>query len=200
MRVLVACEWSGVVRKAFRAKGHEAISCDFLHTPGNSPYHIRGDVLDIIDGGWDLMIAFPPCTDLASSGSRWFKDKVEKQIEALKFVRQLLDAPIEHICIENPVGVITKNIRKWDQLIQPYDFGEDASKQTCLWLKNLPKLQRTEYVHPRLIEENGKVYKRWANQTDSGQNKLGPSKDRAKIRGITYEGIAKAMAEQWSNI
>lgn len=200
MKILLACEVSGVCRRAFRDKGHDAFSCDILRCPGNSPYHIKGDVRDVLNDGWDMMIAFPPCTHLAVSGALHFKNKVEEQREALEFVQLLLDAPIERICLENPVGVISTYIRKPDQYIQPYEFGEDASKNTGLWLKNLPPLVGTQRVHPRIVVSNGKSYKRWANQTDSGQNRLGPSEDRAAIRGTTYKGIAEAMADQWGSL
>ena len=162
------------------------MSCDFLDTEreGN---HYKGDVRDIINDGWDMMIAFPPCTHLASSGARWFKYKQKEQKEALDFVRLLLDAPIKKIALENPVGVISTKIRKPDQIIQPWQFGHDASKRTCLWLKNLPLLAPTNII----------IKERYANQTPSGQNKLGPSPDRSKLRSITYQGIADAMAEQW---
>ncbi len=194
MRVLVACEMSGRVRDAFIRRGHEAVSCDLLDTLTEGP-HYKGSVLDILHDNWDLMIAHPPCTDIAVSGSRYFKEKIAdgRQQAALDFVKLLMDAPIERICIENPVSVISSRIRKPDQIIQPYEFGEDASKRTCLWLKNLPALVGTRYVEPRVVD--GK--KRWGNQTDSGQNKLGPSEDRAEIRSLTYHGIAEAMAEQW---
>jgi len=192
MRVLVACEYSGVVRDAFNAKGHYAVSCDLL--PGETfGYHHQGDVLEILHYDWDLMIAHPPCTHLAVSGARWFHEKREEQQEALDFVYQLMNAPIPKICIENPVSIISSVIRKPDQIIQPWMFGHDASKSTCLWLKDLPKLEPTDIVEPRIVD--GK--KRWANQTDSGQNRLGPSEDRWKIRSRTYQGIANAMAEQW---
>lgn len=195
MRVLVACEYSGRVRDAFRNKGHYALSCDFL--PTDSPgEHYKGDVLDIIDQEWDLLIAFPPCTYLCSSGLHWNKripGRAEETEKALAFVKQLLDAPIDKIALENPVGCIGTRIRKSTQIIQPWQFGEDASKQTCLWLKNLEPLKPTEIIEPRLVK--GK--KRWGNQTDSGQNNLPPSKDRWKIRSLTYQGIADAMAEQW---
>jgi len=186
MKVLVACEFSGIVRDAFSKKGHYSMSCDFLDTEreGN---HYKGDVRDIINDGWDMMIAFPPCTHLASSGARWFKYKQKEQKEALDFVRLLLDAPIKKIALENPVGVISTKIRKPDQIIQPWQFGHDASKRTCLWLKNLPLLAPTNII----------IKERYANQTPSGQNKLGPSPDRSKLRSITYQGIADAMAEQW---
>lgn len=195
MRVLVACEYSGRVRDAFTAMGHYAMSCDLLPTdaPGN---HYQGNVRDIIENGWDLMIAHPPCTYLCSSGLHWNKrvpGRAQQTEEALDFVRLLLAAPIGRIALENPIGCISSRIRKPDQTIQPYHFGHDASKATCLWLKNLPPLRPTAMVEPRMID--GKP--RWGNQTDSGQNKLPPSDDRWKVRSETYEGIAKAMAEQW---
>lgn len=192
MRVLVACEYSGTVRDAFIAKGHDAMSCDLLPTDRKGP-HYQGDVFDIIGDDWDLMIAHPPCTHLAVSGARWFKDKQKEQLEALDFVRSLLDADIPRIALENPISVISSKIRKPDQIIQPWQFGHDASKSTCLWLKGLPKLLPTNLVAPRIVA--GK--KRWANQTDSGQNRLTPSEDRWKIRSETYSGIASAMAVQW---
>lgn len=190
MRVLVACEYSGRVREAFRKLGHEAWSCDLLPADDKSPYHIQGDVLEILGQGWDLMIAHPPCTYLASSGLHWNKRIAGRQAKteaALEFIQQLMNAPIECIAIENPVGAISTAIRKPEQIIQPWQFGEDASKTTCLWLKNLPRLEPTEIIKKA----------RYANQTPSGQNKLGPSKDRWKIRSITYQGIANAFADQW---
>ena len=171
------------------------MSCDFLPTDVKGP-HYQGDVVDILNDGWDLMIAHPSCTYLCSSGLHWNK-RVEgrqaKTDEALEFVRTLLNAPIEKIALENPIGCISSQIRKPDQFIQPYEYGEDASKRTCLWLKNLKPLTPTKYIEPRIV--NGK--KRWANQTDSGQNKLGPSEDRWKLRSLTYQGWADAMAQQW---
>lgn len=193
MRVLVACEYSGVVRDAFLSKGHQAVSCDLLPTDSTGP-HLQCDVLEVLDQGWDLLIAHPPCTHLAVSGARYFKDKLEEQEAAINFVSDLLNAPVGRICLENPVSVISTRIRKPDQIIQPYDFGHDASKKTCLWLKNLPKLVPTTHIEPRLVD--GKP--RWSNQTPSGQNKLGPSQDRWKERSKTYTGIAEAMASQWS--
>jgi hypothetical protein len=196
MRVLVACEYSGTVRDAFRAAGHYALSCDLLPTDVDGP-HYQGDVRDIINDGWDIMIAHPPCTYLCSSGLHWNKrveGRAAKTEEALEFVQFLLDAPIPRIALENPIGCIGTRIRKADQTIQPWQFGHDASKSTCLWLKGLPVLVPTEIIEPRIVD--GK--KRWANQTDSGQNRLPPSEDRWKIRSETYAGIAKAMAEQWS--
>lgn len=195
MDIIIACEFSGTVRDEFLKKGHEAISCDFLETISPGP-HYKGDIRDIIYDGWDMLIGFPPCTYICSSGLHWNKrdlTRVEKTDEALDFVRFLMNAPIEKIAIENPVGCISSRIRKPDQYIQPYQFGHDASKKTCLWLKGLPPLEPTEFIEPRII--NG--LPRWANQTDSGQNRLSPSKDRWAKRSLTYSGIAKAMAEQW---
>ena len=196
MRVLVACESSGVVRDAFRARGHFAMSCDLLSAERPGPHH-QGDVRELLNQEWDLLIAHPPCTYLSVSGMHWttrgLRDPKLTE-DALGLVRLFMDAPIERIAIENPVSVISSRIRKPDQIIQPYQFGHDASKKTCLWLKNLPLLRPTEMVEPRMV--NGKP--RWANQTDSGQNKLPPSKDRWKLRSKTYEGIADAMAKQWS--
>jgi hypothetical protein len=195
MRVLVACEYSGVVRDAFLAAGHEALSCDLLPTDVPGP-HYQGDVMDVIGDGWDLMIAHPPCTYLSVSGMHWTKRGLRDPKlteDALAFVRMLMDADIPRIAIENPVSVISSRIRKPDQIVHPWMFGHDASKKTCLWLKSLPPLLPTNVVEPRLV--NGK--KRWANQTDSGQNRLPPSEDRWKIRSATYTGIAQAMADQW---
>ena len=198
MRVLVACEYSGAVRDAFIRGGHEAMSCDIIPTDVPGP-HYQGSVLDILDQGWDLMIAHPPCTYLSVSGMHWttrgLRDPKLTE-DALNFVEILLNAPIKKIALENPVSVISSRIRKPDQIIQPYEYGHDASKKTCLWLKNLPKLLPTKFIDPRFI--NGK--KVWGNQTDSGQNKLAPSKDRWKIRSKTYQGIADAMADQWGNL
>ncbi|MEN6301120.1 MAG: DNA cytosine methyltransferase [Armatimonadia bacterium] len=196
-RILVACEYSGVVRRAFRARGHDAWSCDLLPAEDGSPHHYQHDVLTILSNGWDLMVAHPPCTYLSVSGMHWTARGLrDPQLteDALDFARLLMDAPVERIALENPVSVISSRIRKPDQTVHPYMFGHDASKKTCFWLKNLPKLKTTDYVQPRII--NGKL--RWANQTDSGQNRLTPSPDRWKDRSRTYEGIAAAMAEQWS--
>ncbi len=195
MRVLVACEFSGIVREEFNKRGHGSVSCDLLPSEIPGP-HYQGDVLDILNDGWDLMIAHPPCTYLAVSGLHWNKKIPERKVKtelALDFVRQLLEAPIPKIAVENPVSCISSRIRKPDQIIQPYQFGEDASKKTCLWLKGLPELKPTEFIPPRIIK--GK--ERWGNQTDNGQNKLSPSKDRWKERSRTYLGIARAMVEQW---
>lgn len=181
MRVLVACEFSGRVREALRKLGHDAWSCDILPADDNSPYHIQDDVLEHLNDGWDLMIAHPPCTHLAVSGARWFKDKQKEQQEALEFVRLLLEAPIPKIALENPISIISSKIRKPDQIIQPWQFGHGETKATCLWLKNLPKLEPTNIVTGR---EN-KVHR------------MPPGKDRWKLRSITFQGIANAMAEQW---
>ena len=186
MRVLIGCEMSGIVRDAFLSKGHDVWSCDVIPTLKPGP-HIINDVRNILDWNWDLAVFFPPCTHLASSGARWFPQKRWEQKEALKFVRLLMNAPIPRIAIENPVGVISTAIRKPDQIIQPWQFGEDASKKTCLWLKNLPPLYPTKMVFKE----------RYANQTPSGQNNLPPSEDRAMKRSLTYAGIANAMADQW---
>lgn len=191
MKVLIACEYSGVVRDAFLRMGHDALSCDLLETESPGP-HYRGDVRDLLDQGWDLMIAHPPCTHLAVSGARWFKDKQVEQAEALEFIWLLLNAPIPRIALENPVGIISSVIRKPDQIIQPWQFGHPESKKTCLWLKDLPLLRPTNILD---LPSCG----HWNNQTPSGQNKLGPSPDRAKIRSRTYEGIAEAMAHQWGS-
>jgi len=181
MRVLVACEYSGAVRDAFLARGHDAMSCDLLPTDVPGP-HYCGDVRDILDDKWDMMIAFPPCTHLSASGARWWKDKVVEQAWALDFVRLLLDAPIEKIALENPVGKISSAIRKPDQIIQPWQFGHGETKATCLWLKNLPLLAPTNIVEGR----------------EARVHRMPPSADRWKLRSTTYQGIADAMAAQWS--
>lgn len=184
MRVLIACEFSGRVREAFRKLGHDAWSCDLLTSDDQSPYHIWGDVLQELDKGWDLMIAHPPCTHLAVSGARWFKDKEAEQLEALEFVRALLDAPIPRIALENPISIISSKIRKPDQIIQPWMFGHGETKATCLWLKNLPKLEPTNIVEGR----------------ENRVHRMPPGKDRWKLRSETYRGIADAMAEQWGRV
>lgn len=196
MHILIACEYSGTVRDAFIRAGHDAMSCDLLPTDAPGP-HYQGDVFDIINNGWDMMIAHPPCTYLFVSGMHWTARGLrDPQLteDALDFVTRLMAASIPRIAVENPISVISSRIRKPDQIINPWQFGHDASKRTCLWLKNLPLLTPTDIVEPRIV--NGK--KRWANQTDSGQNRLPPSDDRWKIRSETYTGIAQAMAEQWS--
>ncbi len=184
MRVLIACEFSGTVRRAFRDRGHDAWSCDLLPAEDDSPHHIQGDVLACLFLGWDLMIAHPPCTHLCVSGARWFKDKQQEQADALDFVRALMDAPIERIAIENPISVISTRIRKPDQIIQPWQFGHGETKATCLWLKNLPKLAPTIIVDGRAA----KVHR------------MAPGPDRWRERSRTYEGIASAMAWQWGTL
>ena len=197
MRVLVACEFSGRVRDAFAKRGHDAWSCDLLPSekPGN---HIEGDVTQHLRG-WDLIISHPPCTYFCVSGNKWmndprYPDREERRMKAWEFVISLIDAPTDKYCIENPIGILSTWWRKPDQIIQPYNFGHDASKSTCLWLKGIPKLKNTRYVQPRIV--NGK--RRWANQSDiTGSNMELPSPDRWKNRSRTFEGIADAMADQW---
>jgi hypothetical protein len=181
MRVLVACEYSGAVRRAFRALGHDAWSCDLLPAEDESAFHIQDDVLRHVRGRWNLMIAHPPCTHLSVSGARWFKDKLPEQAAALAFVRELMAAPIPRIAIENPISIISSRIRKPDQIIQPWQFGHGETKATCLWLKNLPKLTPTKVVEGR----------------EARVHKMAPGPDRWKERSRTYEGIAQAMAAQW---
>jgi len=181
VRVLVACEFSGVVRDAFRLRGHDALSCDLLPSEAPGP-HYRGDVRDILGAGWDLMIAHPPCTHLAVSGARWFKEKRREQEEALQFVWTLLNAPIHMIALENPVSIISSRIRKPDQILQPWMFGHGEVKATCLWLKNLPKLVPTNIVEGR----------------EARVHRMPPGPDRWKERSRTFAGIAEAMAAQWS--
>jgi site-specific DNA-cytosine methylase len=191
MKVLIACEFSGTVRDAFIRHGHDAWSCDVLPTEVDGP-HIQGDVIPHLSDGWDLMIAHPPCTHLAVSGARYFAQKRAdgRQQAALEFVQQLLDAPIDRIALENPVSIISSQIRKPDQIIQPFEYGHPESKKTCLWLKNLERLSPTDILP---TPDGGK----WSNQTPSGQNKLAPSPDRWKKRSMTYQNIAEAMAAQW---
>ncbi len=182
MKILVACEYSGRVRDAFIRAGHDAVSCDILPTEKPGPHH-QGSVLDILDDGWDMMIAFPPCTHLASSGARWFAEKRAdgRQQAGADFFMRMINAPIERIAVENPIGIMSRSYRKPDQIIQPWQYGHGETKATCLWLKNLPLLQPTCVVE-------GREPRMW---------KLPPSKDRAKIRSETYQGIADAMASQW---
>lgn len=183
MKVLIACEFSGIVRDAFMKAGHDAWSCDLLPTEATGQ-HIQGDVLNIINDGWDLMIAHPPCTHLSVSGARWFKDKINEQIAAASFFIQLANCSIKKICIENPIGIMSTRYHKPDQIIQPWQFGHGETKATCLWLKGLPKLTPTNIVEGR----EGKVWK------------MPPSETRWKERSRTFYGIAKAMAEQWGKI
>ena len=180
MRVLVACEFSGIVSEAFRNKGHHVMSCDLLPSEKNG-MHYQGNVIYILEDGWDLMIAHPPCTYLAVSGARWFKERQKEQRDALMFVDHLMSAPIDKICIENPISIISTKIRKPDQIIQPWMFGHGETKATCLWLKNLSHLKATNIVEGR----------------ENRIHKEPPSKDRWKNRSRTFTGIAQAMAEQW---
>lgn len=182
MKILIACEYSGIVRDELTKLGHDATSCDLLPTesPGK---HYQGDVFDIINNGWDMMIAHPPCTHLAVSGARWFKDKLNEQKQALDFVEKLLTANIEKIALENPISIISSKIRKPDQIIQPWQYGHGETKATCLWLKNLPLLKPTNIVSGR----------------EPRIHMLPPSADRWKIRSATYPGIAQAMALQWTD-
>ena len=192
LKVLIACEYSGKVRDAFTKLGHFAMSCDLL--PSDTPgLHYQGDVFDVIVQGWDIMIAHPPCTHLAVSGAKHFAAKQASgvQQEALEFVRRLLDAPIPKIALENPVSIISSAIRKPDQIIQPYMFGHEATKTTCLWLKGLPHLTPTDMVSKgeRHVTKSGKSLPKWYN--------LPPGPDRWKVRSATFQGIADAMAAQW---
>ena len=182
LKVLVACEYSGRVRDAFLARGHDAISCDLLDTEVAGPHH-KGDVMGILGDGWDLMVAHPPCTHLAVSGARWFKEKRAEQEEALEFVRLLLGARIPMIALENPISIISSRIRKPDQIIQPWQFGHGETKATCLWLKNLPKLRPTNIAEGR----------------ENRVHRMPPGPNRWKERSRTFEGIAEAMADQWGS-
>lgn len=183
MRILIACEFSGVVRRAFRERGHDAWSCDLLPAEDGSEFHIKDSIFhrSVLTEGWDMMISHPPCTHLSVSGARWFKDKLPEQAAALDFVRALMDAPIDRIAIENPISIISSRIRKPDQIIQPWMFGHGETKATCLWLKNLPKLVPTDVVEGR----------------EPRVHHASPGPDRWKERSRTLKGIADAMAEQW---
>ena len=196
MKILIGCEFSGVVRDCFLAMGHEAISCDLLPTEAPGP-HIVDDVVKVLyENSWDMAILHPPCTYLAASGLHWNKRQPERALkteESLKFIEKLWKAPVKHMCIENPVGCISTRLdfMPKPQYVQPYDFGEDASKKTGLWLRNLPALVSSEYVEPRWVD--GKP--RWGNQSDTGQSRLGGGSGHE--RSVTYFGIAAAMALQW---
>jgi len=203
MKILIACEYSGAVRDSFIKQGHDVMSCDLLPTdsPGS---HYQGSVFDVLNDGWDMMIAHPPCTYLAVSGNRWLynKDKTRNEErwknreEGLDFVRALMDAPIEKIAIENPVSCISSEIRKPDQIIQPWQFGDEAQKTTCLWLKNLPKLKPTKIVGKGEFTtfKSGKRHPKWyADALATAKTKA----ERQKLRSKTFQGIADAMAEQW---
>ena len=230
MKVLIACEFSGVVRDAFRKRGHDAWSCDLLpcESKVEGGYHLEGDVRwwltpeAIREWGWELMIAHPPCTHLAVSGARWFKNKQLEQAEALEFVRMLLAADIPHIALENPVSIISSHVRKPDQVIQPWQFGHGETKATCLWLKGLPKLVPTDVVVPEFaLRVDGSEHRSAKGKRDSPTryltgrirvlsgvqkeqweriHRVPPGPDRWKIRSRTYQGIADAMADQWGGI
>ena len=212
MRVLVACEFSGRVRDEFIKLGHEAISCDILPTEIDNP-HYQGDVFDIVNDGWDLMIAHPPCTHLAVSGARWFKEKRKdgRQQKAIEFFLQLTNVAIEKICIENPVSIMSTFYRKPNQIIQPYQFGHIEAKKTCLWLKNLPVLRYGQAIQqsfeddatPSFTEIKEPIYTTFASGKRMATWYIEAAKDkenRGVIRSRTFKGIAKAMAEQWSSL
>lgn len=186
MQVLVGCEFSGVVRDAFRRRGHTAYSCDILDTETNPQYHYKTKIQTLMDIHWDLVILFPPCTYLSSSGARWWAKKQKEQAAAIRFVKLLFNWRVNKLCIENPVGIISSVIRKPDQIVHPWQFGHNESKSTCLWLKNLPLLKPTKIVHC----ENYRI----ASAYDTQANR------RWKQRSRTYTGIAEAMAEQWGNL
>lgn len=183
MKILVACEFSGIVRDEFRKKGHDAWSCDLIPSEGSNWHHILGDVRDELDTRWDMLIAFPPCTFLANSGNRWLLEpgRLQMRIEAIHFVRELMEAPIHFIAIENPIGVLSTAIRKPSQIIQPWQFGHGEVKATCLWLDNLPLLRPTKIVEGRIPRVHREA----------------PGPERWKNRSRTFPGIARAMAEQW---
>lgn len=196
MKILVACEESQAVCIELRNRGHESFSCDVLPCSGGHPeWHIQDDVLKHLAEGWDMMIAFPPCTHLAVSGAKWFEQKRKdgRQQEGIDFFMAMINAPIERIAVENPIGIMSTLYRKPDQIIQPFQFGNNSRKSTCLWLKNLPKLKPTEIVVPDIyVCKNGKTFSR--DYMDS----LSAGKNRGHLRSKTYDGIAKAMAEQWA--
>jgi site-specific DNA-cytosine methylase len=207
MKILIACEESQEVCKSFRNKGHEAFSCDILDCSGQYPkWHIKDDVFNIINDNWDMMIAFPPCTHLASSGAAHFKKKIQdgRQEEAINFFMKLVNSPIKKICIENPIGIMSKFYRKPDQIIQPYFFGDNYKKSTCLWLKNLPLLKYTNVVGKGsfYISKSGKRMPSWSHDTVGADGKkLGyNTAEIKKIRNKTFQGIADAMANQWGKL
>ena len=219
MRILVACEFSGIVRDAFLCEGHDAWSCDLVPSERPGP-HLQCNVREVLHQNWDLMIAHPPCQYLAVSGARWFAQRHQEQQQALDFVQCLLEAPIPRICIENPVSIIASRIRKPDQTIQPWLFGHPDAKRTCFWLKNLPLLRPTTILEPReficpachaIFEAAYGMYgcacltnrvakPLWKNMTPSRQNNQSPSSERQKNRSRTYPGIAKAIATQWGRL
>lgn len=197
MKVLIACEFSGTVREAFRKLGHDSWSCDIVKSDDDSPYHIQDDVLKIINNEWDMMIAFPPCTHLAVSGAKHFAKKKEdgRQQQGIEFFMNLINADIPLIAVENPVGIMSTIYRKPDQIINPFEFGHNVSKKTCLWLKDLPKLKATNLVDPGeyITFPSGKRMHKWyADKAFGGEA-------RQKVRNKTFKGIADAMAQQWGN-
>lgn len=211
MRILVACEESQAITKELRKLGHEAFSCDLLPCSGGHPeWHYQQDVFEVIDKGWDMMVAHPPCTFLAVSGARWLynkdgsknKERWENQAKALDFVQKLMDAPIEKIAIENPVSVISSNIRKPDQIVQPWMFGDKAQKSTCLWLKNLPLLEPTDIVEKgefvEFISKKG-VKKKQAKWYFDALKNAKTTEERRTLRSKTFKGMAEAIAKQWTN-
>jgi len=184
MKILIACEFSGVVRRAFRGRGHDAWSCDLMPTEDGDPHHLRCDVITVMNDGWDMMVAFPPCTHLSSSGARWFREKRAdgRQATGIAFFMAMVNAPIERIAIENPIGIMSSHYRKPDQIIQPWQYGHGETKATCLWLVGLPPLTPTDVVPGR----------------DNRVHREPPGPDRWKKRSVTYNGIARAMSLQWS--
>ena len=203
MKVLIACEESQEVCKAFRSKGHEAYSCDIQPCSGGHPeWHIQGDVLEIINNKWDMIIAHPPCTYLCVSGARWLYnkdgtknfDRWTKRNKSLNFVRAIMDSKCDKIAIENPISCISTEIRKPEQTIRPFEFGGNSTKKTCLWLKGLPPLNPTNIIEPEIhITKTGRIYDKWWFETSLIQDLA----ERSKARSKTFPGIAKAMAEQW---
>ena len=183
-------------RRAFRAVGCDAWSCDLLPAEDGSPYHIQGDVLGVLDQGWDLLVGHPPCQHLSSSGARWWAEKQAdgRQQQGIDFFMALANAPIDRVCLENPVGIMSTKWQRPTQIVQPYFWGDKATKTTCLWLKNLPKLVATDMVDKgeRHVTKSGRSLPKWYN--------LPPSPDRWKIRSTTFSGIAKAMADQWGQL
>lgn len=200
MKILIACEFSGIVREAFRKKGHDVWSCDLLQTEIAGP-HLQCDVFGIINLGWDLMIAHPPCTHLSASGAAWWEEKRKdgRQQNGIEFFKKIAGANIEKICVENPVGIMSSKYRKPDQYIQPYEFGHAETKKTCLWLKNLPNLKPTNIVEPEfMVHPDGSFMKDSKGKRYSKIHWMsGWNKDRSKLRSITYKGWANAMADQW---
>lgn len=203
MRVLVGCEESGAVRRAFRARGHDAYSCDLIPaSDGETQYHLLGDIRDHLRGAWDILIAFPPCTFLCTSGARWCVGDTpqaaarrQSRKNALQLVRDILDAPIPMIGLENPIGAISSAIRQPDQIIQPFQFGHPAMKTTCLWLKNLPPLRPTNVVEPEYVTSGtGRRWSKWFWETS-----MVPYAQRGLVRSKTFQGIAEAMADQWGS-